>query len=131
MAATGWTWTWTWQWCGRYEYRKVLLHTTNPDDVVPSTPSLTDIPPLQVAAPVSAGRWVHDEQVATMIDMNRLRELTAELGFMPATTDEADIDRQRQLNKDADYWLARSHRFDHLRREHDGRACVQVGSTWF
>jgi hypothetical protein len=32
--------------------------------------------------------------------------------------------------KNADYWLARSHRFDHLRREHDGRACVQVGSTW-
>ena len=27
-----------------------------------------------------------------MIDMNRLRELTAELGFIPATTDEADID---------------------------------------
>ncbi len=31
-----------------------------------------------------------------MIDMNRLRELTAELGFKPATTDEADIDRHRQ-----------------------------------
>ena len=47
-------------------------------------------------SPVSEGRWVHDEQVATMIDMNRLRELTAELGFKPATTDEADIDRHRQ-----------------------------------
>jgi hypothetical protein len=34
-----------------------------------------------------------------MFDMNRLRELTAELGFMPATIDEADIERHRQLNK--------------------------------
>jgi hypothetical protein len=41
-------WTWTWQRCGRYKYRKVLVHTTNPDHLVPSTPSLTDIPPLQV-----------------------------------------------------------------------------------
>ena len=38
--------------------------------------------------------------------MNRLRELTAELGFIPATTDGPDIDRHRQLNKNADYWLA-------------------------
>jgi hypothetical protein len=51
--------------------------------------------------------------------MNRLRELTAELGFMPATTDEADIERHRQHNNNADYWLARRHRFDHLRREHE------------
>ena len=41
-----------------------------------------------------------------MIDMNTMRELTAELGFMPATTVEADIDRHRQLKKNADYWLA-------------------------
>ncbi len=34
--------------------------------------------------PVSEGRWVHDEEVATMINMNRLRELTAEFGFIPA-----------------------------------------------
>lgn len=46
-----------------------------------------------------------------MIDMNRLRELTAELGFMPATTEEADIERHRQHNKNADFWLARSHSF--------------------
>ena len=38
--------------------------------------------------------------------MNRLRELTAELGFMSATTEGPDIDRHRQLNKNADYWLA-------------------------
>jgi hypothetical protein len=52
-------------------------------------------------SPVSEGWWVHDDQVAPMIDMNRLRELTAELGFMPATPDEADIDRHWQLNKNA------------------------------
>jgi hypothetical protein len=40
-----------------------------------------------------------------MIDMNRLRELTAELGFMPATPDEADIDRHWQLNKNASHSL--------------------------
>ena len=27
---------WAWQRCGRYEYRKVLIHTTNPDHLVPS-----------------------------------------------------------------------------------------------
>jgi hypothetical protein len=37
------------QQCGRYEYRPVLMCSTNPDHLVPSTPSLTDIPPLQVA----------------------------------------------------------------------------------
>jgi hypothetical protein len=47
MASKGWTWTW--QRCGRYEYQKVLVHPTNPDHLVPSTPSLADIPPLQVA----------------------------------------------------------------------------------
>jgi hypothetical protein len=37
-----------------------------------------------------------------MINMNRLRELTAELGFIPATIDEADIELHRQHNKNAD-----------------------------
>jgi hypothetical protein len=55
------------------------------------------------------------------IDAERLRELAAELGFWPATTDEADIERHRQRNKNADYWLARGHRFAHLRREHEHR----------
>jgi hypothetical protein len=50
-------------------------------------------------SPVSEGRGVHDVQVATMINMNRLRELTAELGFIPATTDAAAIyGRERQLD---------------------------------
>ena len=35
---------WAWHRCGRYEYRKVLMHSTNPDDLVPSTTSLTDRP---------------------------------------------------------------------------------------
>jgi hypothetical protein len=55
------------------------------------------------------------------IDTARLRELAAELGFWPATTDEADIEHQRQHNKNTDYWLARAHGFDHLRREHERR----------
>ncbi len=47
--ATANAWTWIWQRCDRYKYRKVLVHTTNPDHLAASTPSLTDIPPLQVA----------------------------------------------------------------------------------
>ena len=34
MAGKGWTWTW--QRCGRYKYRKLLMHSTNPDHLVPS-----------------------------------------------------------------------------------------------
>ena len=56
-----------------------------------------------------------------MFDVNKLRELTAELGFMPATTDTAAIEQHRQHNKNADYWLTRGHRFDHLRREQERR----------
>ena len=33
----------------RYKYQKVLAHTTNPDHLVPSTPSLTDTPTLEIA----------------------------------------------------------------------------------
>jgi hypothetical protein len=55
-----------------------------------------------------------------MINTERLRELTAELGFWPATTDEADIERHQQHDENADYWLARAHRFA-LRREHEFR----------
>jgi hypothetical protein len=47
--------------------------------------------------------------------------MAAELGFWPATTDEADIEHHRQHNKNADYWLARGHRFDHLRHRADRR----------
>jgi hypothetical protein len=37
-------------------------------------------PATSGGSPVSEGRWVHDEQAATIIGMNRLRELTAEWG---------------------------------------------------
>jgi hypothetical protein len=48
-------------------------------------------PPLQVTPQC--------RRDATMINMNRLRELTAELGFIPATTDAAAIDgRERQID---------------------------------
>ncbi|MBW8711644.1 MAG: hypothetical protein JF631_11515 [Mycobacterium sp.] len=47
---------WAWQRCGRYKYRKVLMHSTNPDHLVPSTPSLTDIPHLRAAEGYAGGR---------------------------------------------------------------------------
>lgn len=47
MAGKGWTWTS--QRCGRYAYRKVLVHTTNPDHLEPKTPSSMDIPALELA----------------------------------------------------------------------------------
>jgi hypothetical protein len=49
-------WTWTWQRCGPYEYRKCLMHTTNPDHLVPSVPSPTNVPPLRIADRYVAGR---------------------------------------------------------------------------
>ena len=49
--ATAKGWNWTWQQCGRYGYRKSLAHSTNPEHLVPSVPSLTNVPPLRVAAP--------------------------------------------------------------------------------
>jgi hypothetical protein len=42
-------WTWTLQRCGRYEYRKCLMHLTNPDHLVASVPSQTNLPPLPIA----------------------------------------------------------------------------------
>ena len=50
------------------------------------------------------------------LDMALLRELAAELGFWPATTNPDDIERHREHNTNADFWLARSRRFDHLAR---------------
>lgn len=49
-------WTWTWQRSGRYAYRKCLTHTTNPDHLVPSVPSPTNVGPLRVAGRYAAGR---------------------------------------------------------------------------
>jgi hypothetical protein len=47
---------WTWQRCGRYRYQKVLVHSTNRDHLVPSTPSPTNVPPLRVADRYAGGR---------------------------------------------------------------------------
>ncbi len=54
-------------------------------------------------------------EARTPLDTALLRELADEFGYWAATTDEADIEYHRQHNKNADYWLARRHRFDHLR----------------
>jgi hypothetical protein len=54
--ATAPGWTWAWQRCGRYEYRKCLMHLTNPDHLVASVPSTTVLPPLRIAARYVAGR---------------------------------------------------------------------------
>jgi hypothetical protein len=48
-------WTWTWQRGGRYEYRKCLTHSTNPDHLVPGVPSPTIVLPLRVADRYAAG----------------------------------------------------------------------------
>jgi hypothetical protein len=49
-------WAWTWQRCGRYEYRKCLMHLTNPDHVLPRVPAPTNVPPLRIAGSYAAGR---------------------------------------------------------------------------
>ncbi len=46
---------WIWQRCGRYKYQKVLIHTTNPDHLAASTPSLTDITPRRAADGYAGG----------------------------------------------------------------------------
>jgi hypothetical protein len=48
--------SWTWQRCGRYEYRKCLTHSTNPDDLVPRQPSPTYGPLLLIATRYAGGR---------------------------------------------------------------------------
>ena len=49
-------WTWEWQRCGRYDYRKCLTRSTNPDHLVPGVPSPTNVPLLQIATRYAAGR---------------------------------------------------------------------------
>ncbi len=53
MAGDGWTWTS--QRCGRYKYQKLLVHTTNPDHLVPSAARGSG-GFLRVAALYAAGR---------------------------------------------------------------------------
>jgi hypothetical protein len=54
--ATAKGWTWEWQRCGRYDYRKCLTRSTNPDHLVPGVPSPTNVPLLQIATRYAAGR---------------------------------------------------------------------------
>ncbi len=57
-----------------------------------------------------------------MIDMNKLCELSAALGSCQPPPMRPTSSRHGQHNKNADYWLARGPRFDHLRREHEHRS---------
>ena len=76
---------WTWQRCGRYEYRKVLMHSTNPDHLVPSAPS------HPCRSPTGTRLGVGMAELALV----RLRELAAELGYWPASTDAEHVARLR------------------------------------
>lgn len=58
------------------------------------------------------------------IDLAKLRELTAELGYQPATTNPEDIERHRRLNKALDAapdMETISKKFAHLHRQHKER----------
>jgi hypothetical protein len=48
--------TWTSQRCGRYKYQKVLVHSTNPDHLIPRKPSPMNVPPLRAADGYAGGR---------------------------------------------------------------------------
>jgi hypothetical protein len=41
---------------GRYTYRKVVVHTTNPDHLISSAGTPSDKPPLQIALRYREGR---------------------------------------------------------------------------
>src|SRR5258708_33385507 len=61
------------------------------------------------------------------IDTERLRELAAELGFWPATIDEADIKRHRRHNKNAHHCQARTE--DLILAANECEGCVLVDGT--
>ncbi|OCB32816.1 hypothetical protein A5676_04455 [Mycobacterium malmoense] len=42
--------------CGRYDYREVEVHTTNPDHLVRDELSSTNVPSLRITARYAAGR---------------------------------------------------------------------------
>jgi hypothetical protein len=48
-------WTWGLHRCGRYDYRMCLTHSTNPDHLVLSVPSRTNVPRLGIADRYVAG----------------------------------------------------------------------------
>lgn len=62
--ATANGWTWAWQRCGRYEYGSRLLHSTNPDHLVPRGPAATIALPLRVAGRYAPGRPTAAQHVA-------------------------------------------------------------------
>jgi hypothetical protein len=62
-------------------------------------------------------------------DMSKMRELAAELGYWPATTDDEDIERHRRLNAALDKAHTAeeiTRRYTHLRQEgtDDGKSGV-------
>ena len=56
MAHLGNGWVSCWMRSGRYTYRKVVVHTTNPDHLIPSAGTPSDRSPLQVALRYREGR---------------------------------------------------------------------------
>ena len=54
--ATAKGWMWALQRCDRCNYRKCLVHLTNPDHLIASVPSPTDVSPLRIADRYVAGR---------------------------------------------------------------------------
>jgi hypothetical protein len=56
MAHLGKGWVSGWMRSGRYTYRKVVVHTINPDHLIPCAGTPSDSPPLQVADRYAGGR---------------------------------------------------------------------------
>ena len=57
VAHLGKGWVSCWMRSGRYTYRKVVVHTANPDHLIPSADTPSDRPPLQVALRYREGRY--------------------------------------------------------------------------
>jgi hypothetical protein len=56
MADLGKGWVSGFMRSGRYAYRKVLVHSTNPDHLIPSVGTPSKLPPLRTAARYASGR---------------------------------------------------------------------------
>ncbi|MDT5057234.1 MAG: hypothetical protein QOF66_5600, partial [Mycobacterium sp.] len=56
MAHLGNAWVSCWVRSGRYAYRKVVVHATNPDHLIPSAGTPSDRPSLRIAAGYAVGR---------------------------------------------------------------------------
>jgi hypothetical protein len=73
---------WTWQRCGRYEYRKVRVYSPTPTTWFPARRRRRMSRPCRSPTGTRLGVGM------TELDLVRLRELAAELGYWPASTDE-------------------------------------------